>query len=639
MSRQRSPGALALFPSAIRATAASLAGNPSESELVPPAVARLLRGMVAGLAVLLLVAAGALLTVERRYEGRVYPSVMAGGVDLGGLSLDDARSLLQAESTARQSQTVTFTYAERTWTPTLAELGISIDVERTVSGAYEVGREETARTRLSNMTSLLRNDQNVPLAVNVNQATLNAWFDAVDADLGLKPHDALLRIDGSQVTIEPEVEGTIVDRDSSTAIVMQGAQALFIPDGELPVKATIARVRAGDLTEAQALVATALSKPIKLVYGDERWTLEPEELSPFITQTVDPTKTGAAAFSVGMDEMRLASWLKELLVGKINKDPVNAKVAWNEERKGLIAIEKSQNGAKLKPITLARGVIGSFWDDKKSVDVPVTVLKPEVDSDNLDSLGVTTRLSVGDSSFVGSNDGRATNINVGVQFLNGTLIAPGGEFSFNRSIGVIDAEKGYVEAAVIAGERIGRDIGGGICQVSTTVYRAALFAGMPITEWWPHTYRLSFYELDGWQPGYDASILQPNGDPFSGGDFKFQNATDSWMLVESYTENERVYVIIYGADTGYNVTFTEPQISDPIPPPDEEIEVVDYELEAGVIQQSEQEQPGLEISYDRIVKDKNGEIVRQDNWHTVYASRPDVWTVSPDMEGKSPASE
>jgi vancomycin resistance protein YoaR len=638
MSRQRNPGTLALFPNVIKATAVSMTANRSDSESIPPAIARLLRGFVAGAAVLLLLAAAALLTVEQRYDGRIYPAVMAGGIDLGGRSLDEARALLQTDATGRQNQVVTFTYGGKTWTPTLAELGIAVDVERTLDGAYDVGREETARTRITNLTGLLRNERNVPLTVTVDPSVLNAWFDAVDADLGLTPHDAYLRIDGAEVTIEPEVEGTVVNRDQATAMVMQGAQSLFIADSELPVTATVAKVRAGDLAEAQSSVAQALSKPIKLKYGDERWTLQPEDLAGFITQTVDPNKTGADAFSVTVDEKALASWLNEQVAGEVNKDPVNAKVAWNEKRQGPIAIEESQEGAKIKPLTLARAVIDSFWNDHKMVSVPVTVIKPEVDSNNLEALGITTKIAVGDSSYVGSNDGRATNIVVGSQLLNGALIPPHGEFSFNHAIGVIETDKGYVEASVISGERIGRDIGGGICQVSTTVFRAAMRAGVPITEWWPHTYRLGFYEQDGWAPGYDASILQPEGDPFGGGDFKFENPTDSWMLVESYTQDERVYVILYGADLGYDVSFTEPWISDPIPPPDDDIEVVDYELPAGTIQQSESEQSGVQVVIERTVADKNGEVIRQDTWDTVFASRPDVWKVSPDMEGQSPAS-
>ena len=610
----------------------------NESEFLPKSVARIARGVVTSLALLLLLAASSLLIAQNRYDGKVYPAVTAGDVSLGGMSQDDARAALQVEATAREAQTVNFTFESKTWTPTLRDLGVSIDLDRTLDEAYSVGREETSRARINKLVGLLSDDSVVPLFVMVDQAKLNSWFEQVDADLGLKPHDAFLLIDGANVSIEPEVEGTVVNRDAVTAIVTKGARGLFIPDGELPVVAPIARVRAGDLEVAREDVSAALSKPIQLTYSKKVWTLEPEQLGQFIVQEVDPTEQGAEAFSVSVDERELASWLNGLVAADIEKQPVDAKVAWSDKKKSLIATEKSRKGAKLKPLTLAREVIDSLWNDHKSINVPVTVLEPDIDSNNLKALGITTKLAVGDSSYVGSNDGRATNIVVGAGLLNGNLIPPHGTFSFNHAIGVIEVEKGYVEASVIQGERIGRDVGGGICQVSTTVFRAALVAGVPIVEWWPHTYRLGFYEQDGWAPGFDASILQPNEDPFSGGDFRFENPTDSWMLVESYTENERVYVIIYGADTGYTVSFTEPQISDPIPPPDQPIEVVDATLAPGTIEQSELAQQGWEVIFDRIVTDKDGNTIIQDTWDTVFSSRPNVWKVSPDMEGQSPGA-
>ena len=636
MSRNRSALAVSSRPSAFKPVMRPATGN--ESEFLPKSVARIARGVVTSLALLLLLAASSLLIAQNRYDGKVYPAVTAGDVSLGGMSQDDARAALQVEATAREAQTVNFTFESKTWTPTLRDLGVSIDLDRTLDEAYSVGREETSRARINKLVGLLSDDSVVPLFVMVDQAKLNSWFEQVDADLGLKPHDAFLLIDGANVSIEPEVEGTVVNRDAVTAIVTKGARDLFIPDGELPVVATIARVRAGDLEVAREDVSAALSKPIQLTYSKKVWTLEPEQLGQFIVQEVDPTEQGAEAFSVSVDERELASWLNGLVAADIEKQPVDAKVAWSDKKKSLIATEKSRKGAKLKPLTLAREVIDSLWNDHKSINVPVTVLEPDIDSNNLKALGITTKLAVGDSSYVGSNDGRATNIVVGAGLLNGNLIPPHGTFSFNHAIGVIEVEKGYVEASVIQGERIGRDVGGGICQVSTTVFRAALVAGVPIVEWWPHTYRLGFYEQDGWAPGFDASILQPNEDPFSGGDFRFENPTDSWMLVESYTENERVYVIIYGADTGYTVSFTEPQISDPIPPPDQPIEVVDATLAPGTIEQSELAQQGWEVIFDRIVTDKDGNTIIQDTWDTVFSSRPNVWKVSPDMEGQSPGA-
>src|SRR5262249_61483069 len=123
----------------------------------------------------------------------------------------------------------------------------------------------------------------------------------------------------------------------------------------------------------------------------------------------------------------------------------------------------------------------------------------------------------------------------------------------------------------------------------------------------------------GWPPGFDASILQPEGDPFGGGDFRFQNPSDSWMLVESYTENDRVYVIIYGANLGYTVTFTDPVLSNPTPaPPDEED--VDKTLPAGAGPQAGVAPHGIEGNNNRVVYAKSTNTVTPDTRRS--AGRP-----------------
>jgi vancomycin resistance protein YoaR len=274
---------------------------------------------------------------------------------------------------------------------------------------------------------------------------------------------------------------------------------------------------------------------------------------------------------------------------------------------------------------------GSFFGSGGTVEAPVTYVKPAIDSTNLDKLGITTLLGSGQSNYSGSSDGRATNVAVGASLLNGTLIPPQSEFSFNDSIGWIDEDKGFVEAQVIDGEKIGQDIGGGICQVSTTVFRAAYLAGLPVTEWWPHRFRIGFYEYDGWDPGLDASILQPTEDPATWADFKFENPSSSWMLVESWTDGVNVVVNIYGLILG---TTSRPQDRPGAKDADAgPTEVVDesstQERDAGA---GGGDRRGA-LPY-RVVRDRNGELLWERSFYTKYFPRGDVWKVSADMKGK-----
>lgn len=616
---------------------------PGAPEEVPSDVflrgRRLLTRGVFGLALLLLLIAAMLGGMRSVYADRIYPAVAIDQVDVGGKDVAAARAAVQSRVDDLEQGTVVLTYGGRTWSPSLAEIGVTFDLDRSLDQAYAIGREATARDRLLAVGSLVRHDRYVPLVAKFDQAVLNTWLDGVDAELGLPPHDASLTIDGTTVSIVPEVDGTIVDREAAARLVVFAARSLQPVNAPLPVVARVAKVRAADLASARSQVEAMLSRPVKLTFLGKKWTLDPADLAPFITQRTDPESSGAAALTIGVDQDALAKWLSAHIAADVNSDPVNAKIAWDDDTKSVVVTDPGVDGNKLKPKTLAGQVVASLLGDHGTVEVPVATIKPDVDSNNLGALGITKKLATGDSNYEGSNEGRATNIEVGSGLLNGTLIPPGGEFSFNHAIGVIEQSKGFVVAPVIDGERIGRDVGGGICQVSTTVFRAALKSGMPIVEWWPHTYRLAFYEQDGWAPGIDASILQPEGDPFGGGDFRFTNATDSWLLVESYTRDNRVYVILYGADLNDQVTLSDPQLSDPIPPPKDDLEIVDDELPDGTVEQTEQAQEGLEVVFDRTVTDKDGSVILQDTYDTKFDSRPNVWKVSPDMEGKSPASE
>lgn len=575
----------------------------------------------------------ALLAVRVSASGAIYPGVNVAGNNLGGLSSEEARAVLQGQADHLESGTIRFNYGGTTWSPTLRALGASFNVAGAVDQAYGVGREPTALERLRATAGLAHADKQIQLGMTFDHAVLAKWFDTVDRDLGLPPHDAYLQVNGSSVSIVPEVDGTIVDRSAATTTILRSLDRLTPIDEPLPVVAKVAVVRSGDLAGSQQRLAAALSKPIRLSYGQGSWTLQASDLAPFIVQRVDPAKAGADAHSMSLDTDKLTSWLANRIAPDVDRDPVSAQVGWNE---GLVATTASVEGVRLRPADLAAAVQKSLFGDHQPIVLPVDVIEPEIDSSNLGALGVTTLLGRGDSNYAGSIDGRATNIEVGTALLNGTLVPPGGEFSFNHAIGVISEDQGFVEAQVIDGERIGRDIGGGICQVSTTAFRAAFMAGLPITERNPHRYRIPFYEADGWPPGLDASILQPEGDPFGGGDFRFANPSNSWMLVEAWTTGEQVVVNIYGADLGYTVKVSDPIFGKTIPI-DPDLETVNDELDPGSWKQTEHAQEGIEVNFVRDVDDRDGNLIESQEFYTLFWSRGNVYQVSPDMLCKSPA--
>jgi vancomycin resistance protein YoaR len=583
-------------------------------------------------ALIAIAAAGALFAFRLSYAGEIYPGVHVGGVDVGGMTRTEAAAAIQAKADEVTSQRAYFEGFDQHWAPTLAELGVKVDLDASLDQAMAIGREDSSADRLSSAVSSLSGEHTLPLQLTIDPETMESWSVSVDQQIDLIPHDASLVIEDGEISVISEANGTIVDQAALQATILNNLQTMQAPTQELPTVDKLPSVHAADLEPARNALTTALSAPIQVTYRNQSWSIDPEEFGQFVSTTVDPARTGADAVSIAVDKDALAAWIDEQFAASVNENPVNAKVAWDGSQ--LKAIEASIDGARLRPEALADLVSASFLGNHETVEIPISVLKPEVDGNNLAALGITTKLGVGSSNYDGSDDARATNIAVGAELLNGTLIPPHGEYSFNHSIGVIGPELGFVEGQVIDGEKIGRDYGGGICQVSTTVFRAAYFAGMPIVEGWPHRWQLGFYELDDWTPGLDASIMQPEGDPFGGGDFRFENPSDSWMLIESYVDYPRVYVIIYGADLGYTVEISDPEYGetyDPLPPS----QVVDPKLPAGTMVQTEWAAPGLDIAYYRTVYGPDGSVILEDDWVTNFYARGDVYSVSPDMAGQT----
>jgi vancomycin resistance protein YoaR len=587
------------------------------------------------LTAVLLIGVLGLVAVRAMYSGKVLPSVYVADVPVGGLSKDEAYAAVQQRASTLVSETFVFDYDGRQWTTTLADLGVQPDVQRSVDSAFAVGREQEARDRVGNTISLATGNQTIPLALRLDSSKVNSWVETVTGDIDRSPQDAQIQITNGKVSVSGDVDGIVVDKDRLMAVVSESIRTMAPYRGPLPIKLSVPSIRENDLDPAVAEINSVLSSPVKIVYKDKQWMLLPADLGKFIVQTPNVGGTGV---TVSVDSDALGQWLYNLVGERINRAPVNAEIKWSDAKKKVVATSESSKGVTLLAGPLADSVVESMTGNHGDVDVPVKGVKPEIDSDHLDELGITTKLGVGTSSFYGSDENRATNIWVGTGHLNGAIVRPGETFSFNNAIGDITPEAGYVEASVVDGERIGKDVGGGICQVSTTVFRAAFLAGFPIGEWWPHLYRLAFYEYDGWTPGLDASILQ-EGPRANWGDFTFENPTDGYLLIESYVDGQTDVVTIYGPETGWDVFVSDPWEGKPILGDDQpDVETVDSDLAPGTVMQTEYRQDGLEISYERIVKDADGNVI--DDWiaYSRFAARGDVWKVSPDMKGQSPAS-
>lgn len=593
---------------------------------------RMIPRLVAGTGLVLLLLAIGLLAFRLMFNDMIYPAVVVGDVEVGGLTVAQAQERVTDRAGDLNLNSISFSYEGQTWTPTLAELGATIRTDESLDEARELGRGENAVNRLTFTGSIIRQDQTVPLETNLDLKELDTWFDKVDTDIANPAVNAGIKVDGTTVSFTPDSTGVVVDRETVKERILDVLQTLRPVDSALPTMVDQPSIRAGDLEAGKTQVQNILGEPVRVEFGDQSWRVEPKEISRFLT--VDPEVIGGKTkTNIDFNRDELGSWLRETYAGEINRGPVDATVAWSE---GLYATSPSVDGAAVLTNEFADVVADSYLNGHGRVDVPVHVTKPKVDSNNLDALKIDSLLGRGDSNFSGGSEERDHNIYTGMEGIDGTLVAPGEDFSFNGAVGAITEDAGYVVSGVIMGESIGRDVGGGICQVSTTVYRAALMGGFSMPEWWPHTYRLLGYEHDGWGPGYDASILQLGDNPETWADFKFTNTTDGWLLVQAWTSYPYAVVEVYGHDMGWEVNLSDEWISDPIKGDD--IETVDSTLPPGSVVPYASPSDGLSVGYTRTVTNKDGEVIGERWFQTDFAARGVQWNVSPDMAGQSPGA-
>jgi len=255
--------------------------------------------------------------------------------------------------------------------------------------------------------------------------------------------------------------------------------------------------------------------------------------------------------------------------------------------------------------------------------VPVEVIEPSPSVVDWANRGVLALIGEGVSNFWGSSRSRVRNIYTGAGKLNGYWVPKGAQFSFNSAIGPIDEEHGFAESLVIVGDSTEKGVGGGICQVSTTAFRAAFFAGLPIIERHPHSYQLHYYR----PLGLDATIYQP------GRDFKFKNDTPGDILILTQVKGTHLYVRLFGTPDR-EVDWSGPDLKNRKPPL-EPREIVDETLEPGTRKQVDWAAEGVTAIVTRRVKYFDGRET-EDVFTSVYRPWGDVYLVGPQPPPTAP---
>ncbi len=565
---------------------------------------------------------GSLAAFEVHYAGRIYPGVHVWGVDMGGMRLDEAAATLETRL-GLNAPLVTLRGPESIWQAHPLDLGLRLNPQATLAPAYALGRDGPWIENLLVQLGLLIYGEDFPPVAIYDERVARLYLETLAAQVNYPPTDATLTFDGVNPVIGPARPGRALDVEATLAPLGPAVTRLAPATVDLAFREIPPPI--ADAEPARAQAEMLLSAPLTLVLASPRegdpgpWVIPPEQL---VTMLVVRAEGGA--LHIMLDEAPLQAYL-EGIAPSLAIEPVNARYHFNDATGQLEAISTSREGRALDVPASATRIVQELMAGNHYVPLVVNVLPPRYpDTATAAELGIVQLVAEGDSYFIGSPSGRDHNIRLAASKFDGLVIAPGETFSFSRYLGSVTAEAGYDESYVTAGEQLAIEVGGGICQVSSTAFRTAFWGGYPIVERWYHRHRIGYYELMGAGVGMDATVYSPHVD------FRFTNDRPWPLLIETeiVDAEHRLIFRFYSTSDGRRVEKEGPTVSDettPGPP----IYQLDETMAAGTVKQWQTAVNGLTATVVRRVYDAAGNLLYKDTFVSKYAPRRAAYRYGP----------
>ncbi|MGC4192989.1 MAG: VanW family protein [Thermomicrobiales bacterium] len=558
-----------------------------------------------------------------RYRGRIFEGTIVGPVDVSGMTAAEARDALRGHLGAVTSQPISLRIADRIWTSTLDELGFSVDLDATVEHALARGRDDGVAGQYVHSFGL-GDGENVSIVFWLNDAVLEQKLAAIAHEAGTPSRPASLRLDAGELVLDEGAAGIHVDPATAREAVLEAIARQPIGMIEVPVGFLEPATSAADLEPAFIHAQTLTATPVTIDVDGQAWDILPDALLTALVLPSDPVHEQPR-----LDPEKLRDALPESLAKGVVREPQNARLGFAGGKVTIIA--EALPGRTFDPAATAKAIAEAATSrERRSVGAAFDETPAAVCADTIAELGLVTRMAVGTSSFAGSPDERRTNVFAAAGHITDSLVAPGETWSFLDTLGPISVETGFAEGRGFGANWFESGIGGGACQISTTVFRAALFAGLPIHEWYSHAYRIDYYEQDGSPVGLDCAIYQPDTEDEWPYDLKIGNPTSNWIYIQLTVEGDIATAELFGGALDHEAEVLPPYVSEPVPPPEPEVQV-DDSLNPGEEKMIEPAHPGYDVSTTRVLV-QDGVAIDEQVFATTYFAQPELWLVGPEPE-------
>ena len=474
--------------------------------------------------------------------GKIYGGVEVGTMDLGGKTPNEARGLIQDRTTGALKK-FKFSGPEGESTFTAKEMGVNFDVSASVDKAYSVGRRGNILERVAERAKAAYGTITIPPKVDYTSQTAQERVKDLAAKLNREPRKASVQVVGSQVQVDRSGEGYKLDFPATMNNVNQSVDDMT---GKVKIvgKTLEPTITTQEAEAAAGKARKAMSGQLTLQAEGKQWTLSPADIGSALN--VEP-KDGNIQVSLNRNLMkeRLANVYADLTV-----KPVEAGYEINGTQ---VTVTPSQTGKSIEDGKLLDAIQNGVFEGQRDYQVPVITDKPGLTTARAEALKPTELLGSYRTNYamVPDNGDRAENLAIASNAVSGTMIAPGEVFSMNGHVAGLD----YNATKVIIDGKETKADGGGLCQVTSTLYNAVNYAGLDVVERYPH-----FSQLPYIRPGMDATVWF--GDGYGNGalDMKFKNTSDGYVLLNEYVSPDGyIYAQVYGRPTGLDVkTWSKP---------------------------------------------------------------------------------
>ncbi len=555
------------------------------------------------------------------HAGRIYTGVTVAGVNVSGLRPDEAAARIAGQITFPQTGHIVFQFEKQVWGASPGDLGLYLDPVSSAQAAMSLGRTGNPLRRLGEQFQAWYGGIDLPPVLIHDQRQAVEYLQGLAAQLNRPTVEASLKINGTDVIVSPGQVGRSVDIPATLAPLE--AQLSSLSDGILPVVLHDAPPVILDASAQAEIARKILSEPLTIKIPNSQegdpgpWVFDGQSLAGLLTIQLVQGQ-GEAHYQVELDPAGMRTFL-EGLATNLARQPQNARFIFNDDNKKLEKIQSAVIGRQLNIDASIQQINAKAAQGEHSIDLSFDYTDPAItDQANAKDLGITELVSAQTTYFYGSSAERIQNIKTASSRFHGVLVAPGATFSMADIMGDVSLDSGYAEALIIYGNRTIKGVGGGVCQVSTTLFRAVFFGGYPVVERYSHAYRVAYYELNAQgqvnskMAGLDATVFVPVVD------FKFTNDTPNWLLMETYV-NVKARTLtwkFYSTSDGRKVEWDTTGLQNIEPAPDP-LYQENPDLAEGEQRQVDYAADGADVTVTRTVI-RNGQVYFEDSFSTHY---------------------